>query len=155
MAQAGTREGSRLPSPIEQTTPAERTLLRAILDPDWSDMTLAQLDSALFENLRTMQIFAGTLQLQEEDRDVTAVGLLSVLSEEADRDFVEALALNSTELPLSREVIESSIQALRKKQFERLSRQIQADIQKAEKEETPSDRIDELLLKKEHIRKKI
>ena len=102
-----------------------------------------------------MQIFAGTLQLQEEDRDVTAVGLLSVLSEEADRDFVEALALNSTELPLSGEVIESSIQALRKKQFERLSRQIQADIQKAEKEETPSDRIDELLLKKEHIRKKI
>lgn len=155
MAQAGTREGSRLPSPIEQTTPAERTLLRAILDPHWSKMTIAQLDSALFEDLRTMQIFTGILQLQEEDRDVTAVGLLSVLSEEADRDFVEALALDSTELPLSEEVIKSSIQALRKKQFERLSRQIQADIQKAEKEDTPSDRIDELLLKKEQIRKKI
>ena len=155
MAQTGTRKGSRLPSPIEQTTPAERTLLRAILDPRWSDMTLAQLDSALFEDLRTMQIFAGTLRLQEEDRDVTAVGLRSILSEEADRDFVETLALDSTGIPLSQEVIESSVQALRKKQFERLSRQIQADIKKAEKEDSPSDRIDELLLKKEQICKEL
>jgi hypothetical protein len=65
------------------------------------------------------------------------------------------MALRSADFPLSEEIIKSSVQALRRKKYEHLSRQLQEEIKAEEKENSNSGRIDELLVRKESIRRKI
>ncbi|MDA2934530.1 DNA primase, partial [Acidobacteria bacterium AH-259-D05] len=134
-----------------QATPAEKTLIAALLEEHWSALTLDQLEPELFEGLRTEQIFHEIFQLHKENSAITAVRLRELVSDEADRDLIEELALRSDAFPISEEIVESSVQALRRKQYERLSLQIQEKIRKEEKEDSRSKKIDQLLVKKEQL----
>ena len=138
---------------VDQATPAENTLLVAMLEEKWAAMTFQQLEPELFEGLRTQQIFQSIFQLKEQVDQITTTGLRQIVTDEADRDLIEGLAVRSPDIPLSEEIIRSSIQALRKKQYERLNRQLQEEIKAEEKENASSVKIDELLVKKEKIRK--
>ena len=138
--------------PADQVTPAENTLLLAMLETEWAAITFQQLEPELFEGLRTQEIFQSIFQLKEQVEEITTIGLRQELADEADRDLIEGVALRSTGFPLSEEIIRSSIQALRKKHHERLSRQLQEEIKAEEKEGSSSSRINELLVQKEQLR---
>jgi len=141
--------------PIEQGTPAENTLLVAMLEEKWAASTFEQLEPELFEGLRTEKIFQGIFQLKEQATEITTIRLRQLISEETDRNLIEEMALRSADFPLSEEIIRSSVQALRRKKYEHLSRRLQEEIKAEEKENSNSERIDELLVRKEAIRRKI
>ena len=141
--------------PADRVTPAENNLLAALLEEQWAPSTLKLLEPELFEGLPTEQIFQKILELKKEDREITAVRLRELVSDDADRDLIEELALRSAEFPLSEEIIQSSAQALQKKHYARLSLQIQEEIKKEEQEDSSSKKIDELLVKKEQILRKM
>ncbi len=141
--------------PVEQGTRAENTLLVAMLEEKWAASTFAQLEPELFEGLRTEKIFQGIFQLKEHATEITTIRLRELISEETDRNLIEEMALRSADFPLSEEVIRSSVQALRRMKHEHRIRQLQEEIKAEEKENSNSDKIDELLVKKETLRRKI
>ena len=141
--------------PVEQGTRAENILLVAMLEEKWAASTFEQLDPELFEGLRTESIFQGIFQLKEQATEITAIRLREILSEEADRNLIEEMALRSADFPLSEEDIRSSVQALQLMKYKHRIRQLQEEIQAEEKENSNSDKIDELVKKKENLRRKI
>ena len=144
----------RLPGLIDQVTPAENALLAALMEEEWSALTLKQLEPALFEGLSTERIFGAVVQLEGEGRAISTVNLRDVVAEQ-DQDLVETFAVGSSKVLLSEEIIKNSVLALRKKQYERLSLQVQEEINSTEKEPSKSGRMDELLVEKERILRKI
>jgi DNA primase len=141
--------------PEDQVTPAERILLTALLEDQWSKLTLDRLEPQLFEGLRTEPIFEKIFQLQKKNSPISTVRLRELVSDDSDRDLLEGLALRSGELHLSDEAIQNSVQALQKKQYQRLSLQIQEEIEKEETQDSASSAMDQLLVKKEQIRRKM
>jgi DNA primase len=141
--------------PEDQVTPAERILLTALLEDQWSKLTLDRLEPPLFEGLRTEPIFEKIFQLQKKNSPISTVRLCELVSDDSDRDLLEGLALRSGELHLSDEAIQNSVQALQKKQYQRLSLQIQEEIKKEETQDSASSAMDQLLVKKEQIRRKM
>ena len=140
---------------LDRVTPAEKILLAALLEEQWCNSTLEQLEAQLFEGLRTEAIFEKIFRLQKEAGAISTVRLRELVDDDSDRDLLEGLALRSGELPLSEEVIRNSVQALQRIQFERLSRQIQGEIKEEETKDSESSAMDELLIKKAQIRKKL
>jgi DNA primase len=138
-----------------QVTPSEKILLAALLEERWCIATLDQLEPQLFEGLRTEPIFEKIFQLRKGNSAISTVHLRELVSDDSDRDLLEGLALRSGELFLSDEAIRNSVLALQKKQSERLSLQIQAEIKQEETKDSGSSAIDQLLVKKEQIRKKM
>jgi DNA primase len=141
--------------PVEQGTPAESTLLVAMLEEKWASNTFEQLEPELFEGLRTEKIFQCIFQLKKQAKAITTIRLRQLVSEDADRNLIEEMALRSAEFPLSEELITSSVHTLRQMQRKRLIRQLQQEIKAAAKEDSSSDKIDALLVKKETLRRKI
>ena len=141
--------------PVEQGTPAENTLLVAMLEEKWAASTFAQLKPELFEGLRTEKIFQGIFQLKEQAAEITTIRLRELISEETDRNLIEEMAVRATDFPLSEERIRSSVQRLRRMKRERRIRQLQEEIKAEEKENSNSDKIAELVVKKENLRRKI
>jgi DNA primase len=140
---------------LDRVTPAEKILLAALLEDQWCNSTLEQLEAQLFEGLRTEAIFEKIFHLQKEAGAISTVRLRELVDDDSDRDLLEGLALRSGELPLSEEVIRNSVQALQRIQYERLSRQIQGEIKEEETKDSESSAMDELLIKKAQIRKKL
>jgi len=142
-------------APVEQGTPAENTLLVAMLEEKWAASTFEQLEPELFEGLRTEKIFQGIFQLKEHATEITTIRLRELISEETDRDLIEEMALRAADFPLSKEGIRSSVQRLRRMKRERRIRQMQEEIKAEERENSNSDKIAELVVKKENLRRKI
>ncbi|MCH8016597.1 MAG: DNA primase [Acidobacteria bacterium] len=141
--------------PAEQGTRAENILLVAMLEEQWAASTFEQLEPELFEGLRTERIFQGIFQLKEQATEITTIRLREIISEGTDRNLIEEMALRSADFPLSEEDIRSSVQELRRMKDERLIRQLQEEIKAEEKEHSDSDKIAELLVQKETLRRKM
>ena len=141
--------------PVEQGTPAENILLVAMLEEQWAASTFEQLEPELFEGLRTERIFQGIFQLKEQATEITTIRLREIISEGTDRNLIEEMALRSADFPLSEKDIRSSVQELRRMKDERLIRQLQEEIKAEEKEHSDSDKIAELLVQKETLRRKM
>jgi len=140
---------------VDRVTPAEKILLAAVLEEQWCQSTLEQVEVQLFEGLRTEAIFEKIFYLQKGGGTISTVHLRELVDDDSDRDLLENLALRSGELDLFAEAIENSIQALQRMQYERLSRQIQEEIKKEETKNSESTALDELLNRKAQIRKKL
>lgn len=154
-SRTGSTPELKFPRLLDQITPAENTLLTALLDEEWTSLVFQQSDPILFEGLRTREIFEKAFDLNQQEEKLDVIRLRNLVTDEDDRSLLESLALSSPNPPLSEELIRSSVLALRKKQYQRLSHQIQEKIKVAEKEDSQSGRIDELLVEKEEIRRKI
>jgi len=141
--------------PVEQGTRAENILLVAMLEEQWAASTFEQLEPELFEGLRTERIFQGIFQLKEQATEITTIRLREIISEGTDRNLIEEMALRSADFPLSEKDIRSSVQELRRMKDERLIRQLQEEIKAEEKEHSDSDKIAELLVQKETLRRKM
>ena len=142
-------------SSLDRITPAERTLLVAVLDEHWQGFAFQQLGAELFEGLVSEEVFGKVLELKSQGQEISALQLRNLITDEQGRDLVESLALGSSEVRLSEEIVQSSVQALRKKRYERLSLQLQDEIRKEEQDNSESARMEELLIKKERIRRQI
>ncbi len=140
---------------VDRVTPAEKILLAAVLEEQWCQSTLEQVEAQLFEGLRTEAIFEKIFHLQKGGGTISTVHLRELVDDDSDRDLLENLALRSGELDLFAEAIENSIQALQRMQYERLSRQIQEEIKKEETKNSESTAMDELLNRKAQVRKKL
>ena len=145
----------KFPSLLDQITPAESVILTALLDEEWTTEVFHQLDPVLFEGLRSKEIFEMAFRLSQEQEKIELIRLRDMVTDEDDRSLLESVALSPPNSPISKEVIESSVLALRKKQYRNLSRQIQEKIKIAEEENAQSSRINELLVEKEEIHRKI
>ena len=153
-----TRQGPTpitVPSALNQLTPAEETLLVAMLHQQFESQGSDLPEPELFEGLRSERIFRAILGLKQRNQEISIINLHKLLEDHDDLDLLETLALRSSRFLLSEEMIGKSIRALRRKQYERLSRQIQEEINQESKRHSMSSKIDELLLQKETIRKKM
>ncbi len=143
-----------VPSILNQLTPAEETLLVSMLHQQFKSPDSDLPEPELFEGLRSEQIFRAILELKQQNQEITIINLRKLLEDHNDLDLLETLAFRSSRFLLSEEMIRKSIWALRRKQCERLSRQIQEEINQESKRHSMSSKIDELLVQKETIRKK-
>jgi DNA primase len=137
---------------LSEVTPAERTLLKALFEKDSELNVLARLDTELFEGLRTEALVKGIFELKNRNDEISVLKLRELL-EVDDRDLLDRLIMGASELELSEEGVSSSVDALRNLQLERLSREVQAEIQREEESGVVSPRMDDLLRKKEALRR--
>ncbi len=136
-----------------EATPSERVLLAAVLDPTIAKRFLPLLEIELFEGLATQSIFEKVLELRELKREISILALRDMLEKRHDLHLVEEVGFQTTEL-LSEEGARESIRALQKKQDERLSRKIQEELTKAGDAGDPSERVRELIARKEALVKR-
>lgn len=142
-------------SPLQEPTPAERILLQALLENSLQAEVLQGLEGELVEGLLTEEIFRAALHLRNQNQEISVITLGRRLNDETQVHLLEKAALQSPATPLTREMIQVSIQALQEKQLKRLSLEIQREIQQLEQSQGTSSRLDELLRRKEKIRKQI
>ena len=133
-------------------TQAEKTLVLAALDPAHRHQVFSEVVPDWFENLESGKIFEALFELNREQRGLT-VAAASERLDPNDMDLLENLALSDG--TLSDEIVLECIRALRRKHFENLSRQVQQQILEEEKNATSTEILQELLVRKERIRKKI
>lgn len=128
-------------------TPAEKTLLAAVLEPQLAKRFLPLLESGLFEGLKSQSIFEKVLELRELKREISIPILRDALQEEEDFHLLERIGFQSSE-GLSEEGVRESIRALQKKQDKRLSRKIQEELAREETSGDASGRVQKLMAKK-------
>lgn len=133
-------------------TQAEKTLVLAALDPTHRHRVFSEVEPDWFQNLESGKIFEALFELNGDQRDLTVAAASERLDPD-DMDLLESLAL--ADETLSDEIVLECIRALRRKHFENLSRQVQLQILEEEKNATSTEILQELLVRKERIRKKI
>jgi DNA primase len=134
---------------------AESSLLAALLDPGFQSAVLSQLEPDMVEGLPTQPIFEKVFELKQQNREISIINLQKVLSGSEEVHLLESVALGPSQCPLSSEVVVNCIRALRRKQFERICREIQDQIRTEEKQGAAREKIAELVTRKEELRKKI
>ena len=142
---------TRSPRPAA-VTQAEKTLVLAALDPTHRHRVFSEVEPDWFQNLESGKIFEALFELNGDQRDLTVAAASERLDPD-DMDLLENLALADD--TLSDEIVLECIRALRRKHFENLSRQVQLQILEEEKNATSTEILQELLVRKERIRKKI
>ncbi len=145
---------SLLPT-IRRLTLAEEVLLAALLDDRWQATVLQDLPLETFESLGSQPIFQAASQLKQQEAAITITNLEKSLEDEEAVHLLQRSALQPPRFPLSKDIIKESLLALQKKYYEWVSRQIQEEIGLQEREGGPSSQLDELLVRKEKIRKRI
>ena len=142
---------ARSPRPAA-VTQAEKTLVLAALDPAHRHQVFSEVKPDWFENLESGKILEALFELNRRQRGLT----VAAASERLDADdisLLESLALADD--ALSDEVVLECIRALRRKHFENLSRQVQRQILEEERNAASTESMQELLVMKAQIRKKI
>jgi DNA primase len=149
------KEKTSLAEKLSQPTSAETTLLSAVFKASLQEKVVANIDEELFEGLVTQRIFQKIAELREPNREIDILYLRDLLEDEQDLRLLDSIGIQADEVNVDEGDVAASFGALRKKQYELLSRRIQAEIAKEEAVDSKSSRIDELLARKEEIRKKI
>jgi len=139
---------------VEPATLAEETLLSAFLDREWSEFVSRELEVDLLEGLRTKEVFLRGFELKKDGRELTPANLIHALTDQTERHLLERATLRSGGHPISRDLILESIQALRKKQLDRMSRRLQEEIASAERAgSSQGAEFERLLAEKERLRR--
>lgn len=136
-------------------TEAEKHLLAGVFDSQQADLIFPLLHQELLEGLTGWPIFEKILRLRKRREEISVLNVRDQLDDQRDVDALDEIALNPSGCPLSPDILKASIQALHEIQVGRLSRQIQEEIQKVEASGMDSGCLDELLRKKEKIRKQM
>ncbi len=140
--------------PLATATPAEVCLLRAVLDPGWSQRVLEQLEPDLLEGLVTEPIFQKLEEIRELHGENRILFLRDQLGDRHLVHLVEGAALEAVEHGLSEQTIQESLRALRRKQLESSSLRLQRAIAQAEKRGDTAE-LELLLERKASLRRRI
>lgn len=135
-----------------EITMAEQTILAALLEGKTDDLVTEELDSTLFEGLVTESLFKTILSEKNHSGEISVVKIRENLEEE-DLEWFDQLNFHSSDILLTEETIRNCLEAIRRLQMDRLSRKIQEEIAEQERLGVTSDRLDELLRKKENLRR--
>lgn len=131
---------------------AEEILLAAALHPDSAQWVKPYLTTDLVEGLRSRAIFAKIIESWELQQEISILYLRKLFDEAAEIQLLDTLHFRTSELPLSQETAKKSVLALRRKQLDRKSVEIQQELTREAASATGSqNRIDELLVMKEKI----
>ena len=145
--------GGEVPARASLTaTPAEATLLAAVLDPQFRSFALPALEDDLFEGLSAQGIFERILELKNQKREISVFSLRGLLEGEA-LDLFDRVTVNPVPVPLSEEAVVRSIEAIREIQIGRLSRLVQEEIVRCEREGGNPALLNELLRRKEALQR--
>jgi DNA primase len=134
---------------LEQTLPAENSLLAAALDPEWRGFTLPLLRLTLFEGLNSAPVFQKLEELRKLDRDINILNLRKLLPEGEVLELVEAIAVRASDLPLSEEIIRGSVEALQARCLRLDNSRRQEAIRREQALDPDSARLRELVREKE------
>jgi len=140
------------PSIQTEGTISENTVLAAVFEERYQERILLQVLPELFEGLRTEGIFKAIFKLRNQKREISVLSLREALGP-SDLDLLERVTVESSEGHLTEEAIDGSLSALRRMQINRVSQEIQEAIIREEREGEVSDQLDELLRKKEALRR--
>jgi len=135
---------------IESASLAERSLLAAILNDPHPEKWVPHLDLKLFEGLITEKVFREIVELWCQNSEISVIDLRDRL-EDQDRNLLDRIAMGEEDSAFLEKDIESCFSALRDNYLERLSRRIQEEIEKEERQGITSPRLVELLREKERI----
>ena len=91
---------------------AERTLVAAVFDEQWSELVLPLLESELFDGLLTAPIFEKVIELRQLNQKINVITLRKLLGEGDCRELLETMALNAFNLPLTEDAIRGSVASL-------------------------------------------
>lgn len=139
--------------PAEQSpTQAETYLLHAVFQDRTQESLLSSLEAELFDGLPCNEIFGKVFELRKRCKEISVFSLREQLSGES-LELFDRLTLRALDKPVSKELIIHSIRALKDLQLERLSRQIQEEIVREEKNDSDTPRLLELLRRKERLRR--
>ncbi|UCF39164.1 MAG: DNA primase [Acidobacteriota bacterium] len=133
-------------------TLAEKGLLFALFEEGLSQRVLDELEPALFEGLSTEVIFKRIVELRNQSEEISVIRLREAL-EEQDREWFDRLMLAAPDMNLSEVEVKGCITAIQSLQLDRLSRAIQEEIAREAREGGASERLDELLIRKEKIQR--
>lgn len=140
---------------MTQLSAVERTLLAAVTDQEFAETLLPGLERELFLGLPSQRVFEAALELWDREGRIDVHRLRTLLEESDDLHLLDEAMLGSSRIPVSRENIEGSLRALRQKHYRRKSLELQQELERVEKEGLSQDRIGELLLQKEELRRKM
>jgi DNA primase len=145
------REGAAALRPPAQPepTPAEKTLVAALSDERLRHRVLAVLEPDLFTGLRTEKLFRRIFESANQTDSAGVFSMRAVLEGE-DLDLFDRLSMGSLH-SLTEEAVRNSLEAVGELQISRLSLQIQEEIARCEKSGEASERLDELLRRKQDL----
>lgn len=132
--------------------PAEKALLLAVLDEEFRELALQNISLEMFSGLQSEQVFKTIFDMRNRNEEISVLRLRDLL-ESHDAEWFERISLDTALLQFTAETIKGSADALRDLQFDRLSRQIQEEIEREETLGVTSERLDELLRRKEALRR--
>jgi len=148
----GKQDGGEKPlsSPVPaDLSLAERTLVAAVFDEQWSKTALPLLESELFENLLTAPIFEKVIELRQLNQKINVLTLRKLLGEGDCRELLETIALNASALPLTEDAILGSVRALQERRIERENLRRQEAIKREQTSDLNSPAVIQLVREKE------
>ncbi len=143
--------GEKRPSPsgLVELSLAERTLVAAVFDEQWSELTIPLLESELFDGLLTAQIFEKVIELRQLNRKISVITLRKLLGEGDCRELLETIALDTFNLPLTEDAIRGSVRALHERRIERETLHRQEAIKREQTNDLNSPAVIQLVREKE------
>jgi len=137
------------PSGVAELSLAERTLIAAVFDEQWSELALPLLEGELFDDLLTAPIFEKVIELRQLNQKINVITLRKLLGEGDCRELLETIALNASGLPLTEDAIRGSIRALQERRIERESLHRQEAIKSEQSNDLDSPAVIQLVREKE------
>ncbi|MFB3905027.1 MAG: DNA primase [Acidobacteriota bacterium] len=128
---------------------AERTLIAALFDEQWSELALPLLETGLFDGLSTAPIFEKVIELRQLNRKINVITLRKLLGEGDCRELLELIALNASELPLTEDAILGSVRALQERRIERENLRRQEALKREQTNDLNSPAVIQLVREKE------
>ena len=110
------------------------------------------LDPSLFEGLRSESVFQQIFELKNQNQEISVTRLRDLIGED-DRDWLDHVTMEPSAMLPSVEAIRNSVDAIRRLQVNRLSREIQEEIAQEERTGMASPKLNELLARKESLRR--
>jgi DNA primase len=138
--------------PEAKPTLAESTLLSAVIEEKTRPKALEILDPSLFEGLRSESVFQQIFELKNQNQEISVTRLRDLIGED-DRDWLDHVTMEPSAMLPSVEAIRNSVDAIRRLQVNRLSREIQEEIAQEERTGMASPKLNELLARKESLRR--
>ncbi|MGH9340225.1 MAG: DNA primase [Acidobacteriota bacterium] len=135
----------------DQITPAEKTLLAALVEDNAEPDIWKFIEPALFEGLRTERIFTKLLELKQQNSPISIIKVRSLLDEGDDQDLLEKIALGSLNLTLSSGILRESARSLREKQRDRQIHKLLEEQKQEQKRDPESPRLDVLATRIEEL----
>ncbi len=138
----------------EETSLAEKHLVAALADPEWTEFVVARIKPELLEGLSTAPIFEKVFELLKQNQKISIISLRKLLEEGQSLDLLDTIAMRAPQPPISEDLILGSIRALEARRIERQNYLKQEAIRKEQEVDPDSVRLKQWVKEKEELRRR-